>query len=58
MTGEPNIGEAFVVGVLDTNSVGFGDIQDVGTPDTDPVSNRAFGVEPEACRCVALVLGS
>ena len=57
MTGEPNIGEAFVVGVLDTNSVGFSDIQNVEAPDTDPVSNGTFGVKPEACRCVAWVLG-
>nr|MCQ3813618.1 hypothetical protein [Acidimicrobiia bacterium] len=57
MTGEPNIDEALVVGVLDTNSVGFSDIQNVGTPDTDPVSSRTFGVKPEAWTCVAWVLG-
>ena len=57
MTVEPNVGEVFVVGGLDTNRVGFSDIQNVGTPDTDPVSSRTFGVKPEACRCVAWVLG-
>ncbi len=57
MTGEPNIGEAFVVGVLDTNSVGFSDIQNVGTPDTDPVSSGTYEMKPEAWTCVAWVLG-
>ena len=58
VTVEPIVGEVFVVGVLDTNPVGFSDIQNVEAPDTDPVSNRTFGVKPEACGCVALVLGS
>ncbi|MCY4458744.1 MAG: hypothetical protein OXB90_12490 [Acidimicrobiaceae bacterium] len=57
MTVEPNVGEVFVVGVLDTNPVGFSDIQNVEAPDTDPVSNGTFGVKPEACRCVAWGLG-
>jgi len=57
VTVEPNVGEVFVVGVLDTNPVGFRDIQNVEAPDTDPVSNGTFGVKPEASRCVAWVLG-
>jgi|GEM_PF-1228324 len=57
VTGEPNVGEVFVVGGLDTNPVGFSDIQNVEAPGTDPVSSRAFGVKPEVGRCVAWVLG-